>query len=233
MRCQLVARYENSLEPLPVGAGCKTYSAAAWQVLCRSRLLLDDLMDPICKRCQQHHAVTGHSADCLKFHQIQRHNDCLDAMKRGFEEEYTAVLEPSVGPPHFSYRADLKLTPKTRATTVSDLTIVDQQCASNLEIMTKALTDREAPSPDAPMHTLCCHQTNALFAAHRKRKDDHYRDKNISGIMPWIVTTYGLTDPLFDAWLDHHSLSVRNRVRSAICAKLLKSRTLRLSSKPF
>jgi len=158
-------------------------------------------------------------------------------MKRGLELDYAVELEPHVGPWHTSHRADLKLTPKAsyhhRLTVTSDLTIVDEQCGSNLQIMEKALTDPNAPSPDAPMYIKCGHQVEALFEKHRQRKDKHYRDRSVTGVTPWIVTTYGRIDHLFSLWLRHHSTSVRDYVCSAICAKLLKSRTLRLSAKPF
>ena len=92
-----------------------------------------------------------------------------------------------------------------------------------------------APQPRRPdvYQLKCGHQVEALFEKHRQRKDKHYRDRYVTGVTPWIVTTYGRIDHLFSLWLRHHSTSVRDYVCSAICAKLLKSRTLRLSAKPF
>ena len=73
------------------------FTAGEWQVLCRSRLLVDDVPTTQWHRCKQTHSVAGHTAACTSWCYSLRHDLICDDIKKALRMDYAVEREPVAG----------------------------------------------------------------------------------------------------------------------------------------
>jgi len=89
---------ESNLSPtmqsawLPYGPRVPRFSAGEWQILCRSRLLVNDVPDDECPRCGEYHHSTGHHK-CNFYYRRIRHDRCRDAICKAVAADFAVETE--------------------------------------------------------------------------------------------------------------------------------------------
>ena len=231
--------YESNKSPIvqsqwqQYGHFVPSLSDGEWQILCRSRLLVSDVVAENCPRCGAEHRVTGHYR-CNYHYRGVRHDKCRDAICRAVSADFSAEPEPHVGHGTSEIRADLKLVPRvSRAdanTVTADLRIVDADSQSSYATF---VATANALPPDTSDSARVAAQTTAILDKAYQEKLQHYSGHSVEGVQCWIFTTLGATHKVMEQWLSSLTPVVRQNVRTGIGRALVHSRALRATLCPY
>ena len=230
---------QSNLSPImqaawkPYGPRVPFFTDGEWQILCRSRLLTEDVPEEICPRCNAPHRTSGHR-QCNYHYRTVRHDKCRDAIGRAVGGDFAVKNEPHVSEGVRELRADIRLSPRVSSvnsqTVTADLRVVDADSATSYTTFDQ--TARNLP-PETSNEARVKAETTAILELAYKRKTQHYASHHVAGVQPWIFTTLGETHQVFTAWVTRLQPLAKHGVYAGLCQALIHSRALRATRRPY